>query len=80
MRARILSAEKFLAIGNKIDSVTHLKSLLRMFGKDIHLLKPEDVNAKDKMNYDSCERLCQTHVRQLLNQNVPSTFIVPDVL
>ena len=77
MRARILRAEKFLAIGNKIASVAHLKSLLQIFGKDVHLLKPEDLNAKDKMNYASCERLCQPHVRKLLKENVPSRFIVP---
>lgn len=77
MRARILRAEKFLAIGNKIASVAHLKSLLQMFGKDVHLLKPEDLNAKDKMNYASCERLCQPHVRKLSKENVPRTFIAP---
>ena len=75
MRARMLRAEKFLVIGNKIASVSHLKSLLQMFGKDVHLLKPEDLNAKDKMNYASCERLCQPHVRKLLKQHVSSIFL-----
>ena len=46
-----------------------------MFGKDVHLLKPEDLNAKDKMNYASCERLCQPHVRKLLKQHVSSIFL-----
>ena len=72
MRVRILRTEKFLAIGNKIASVSHIKCLLDMFEKDIHLLKPEDLNAKDKMNYASCERLCQPRIRELLQQHVPS--------
>nr|CAH0107495.1 unnamed protein product [Daphnia galeata] len=74
MRARMLRAEKFLAIVNKIASVSHLKSLLQMFGKDVHLLKTEDLNAKNKMNYASCES-CANLTQTLITVNNATFFV-----
>ena len=65
--------EKFLALGNKIASVADLKELRKLLPlKYKHLLKAEDLNVRDKMNYASCERLCHPRVQTLLNEYVPS--------
>ncbi|KAK4012282.1 hypothetical protein OUZ56_021383 [Daphnia magna] len=65
-RMRLLRSEKFLAIGNFIASPVHLQTVMNQYDKSRHLLKPEDLNAHDKMNYGSAERLCQPHISQLL--------------
>lgn len=65
-RMRLLRSEKFLAIGNFIASPVHLQTMMNQYDKSRHLLKPEDLNAHDKMNYGSAERLCQPHISQLL--------------
>ncbi|EFX70567.1 hypothetical protein DAPPUDRAFT_328025 [Daphnia pulex] len=66
LRMRLIRSEKFIAIGNYIASPVHLQTLMNQYDKSRHLLKPEDLNAHDKMNYGSAERLCQPHVSQLL--------------
>jgi hypothetical protein len=63
---RLIRSEKFIAIGNYIASPVHLQTPMNQYDKSRHLLKPEDLNAHDKMNYGSAERLCQPHVSQLL--------------
>jgi len=68
---RLLKSEKFLAIGYKIASSSDLQALMTAVSKDLHLLRPEDLNVRDKMNYDGCERLCKPHVRELLKRFVP---------
>lgn len=71
LQVRLLKSEKFLAIGNKIASSSDLQALMTAVSKDLHLLRPEDLNVRDKMNYDGCERLCKPHVRELLKKFVP---------
>lgn len=63
---RLIRTENFLAIGNYIASPVHLQTLMNQNENGRHLLKPEDLNAHDKMNYGSAERLCQPHFSQLL--------------
>ncbi|KAK4045387.1 hypothetical protein OUZ56_032994 [Daphnia magna] len=46
--------------------LVHLQTVMNQYDKSRHLLKPEDLNAHDKMNYGSAERLCQPHISQLL--------------
>ncbi len=73
LRVRLLKREKaiFLALGNKIASVSDLEMLLRAVSKDEHLLKDGDLNQHDKMNYDAVERLCNPKVQELLRKHVP---------
>ncbi len=67
---RLIRSGQFLAIGNYIASPVHSRlhpqTLMNQYDKSRHLLKSEDLNAHDKMNYGSAERLCQPHVSQLL--------------
>ena len=63
---RLVRYDKFLAIGNFIASPVHLETVMNQYDKSRHLLKPEDLNAFDKMNYGSSEWLCKPHISQLL--------------
>ena len=71
LRTRLLKREKFLILGDKIASCTFLDALLTSVTKDKHLLREGDLSLKDKMNYCAVERLCQPHVRVLLDEHVP---------
>ena len=75
LRVRLLKITKFLAIGSKIASSSDLEALFTAVTKDNHLLRPEDIDARDKMNYDGVERLCAPHVRVLLEKHVPGKKI-----
>jgi len=75
LRVRLLKTTKFLAIGSKIASSSDLEALFTAVTKDKHLLRPEDIDARDKMNYDGVERLCASHVRELLNKHVPGKTV-----
>lgn len=46
-----MKQKKIFAIGNKIASIADLRELMDHVGKECHILKPEDLNVKDKMNY-----------------------------
>ena len=72
---RLLRSEKFLAIGEFVASATHLQTLVDRGDKTEHLLKPEDLNAKDKMNYASAERLCGPQLFMLLDEVPGSSYI-----
>lgn len=73
LRVRLLKFTKFLALGNRICSCSDLIDLLIKVSKDKHLLRPDDLNYKDKMNYDAVERLCKPHIRALLAKYVPGS-------
>lgn len=75
LRVRLLKTTKFLAIGSKIASSSDLEALFTAVTKDKHLLRPEDIDARDKMNYDGVERLCASHVRELLNKHFPGKTV-----
>lgn len=76
LRTRLLKREKPLVLGNKIASATFLDSLLKVVGKDIHLLKEDDLNLTDKMNDSAAERLSRMHVRQLLQELIPGIVAI----
>ena len=77
MRSRLNRNEKFFAFGKKrIASAVDLKTLMNRTTKDVHKLRFVDLNVKDKMNYASCERLCQPHIPKLLKDEVPSKLII----
>ena len=74
LRTRLLKREKYLVLGQKIASPTDLETLVRRVGKDLHLLREEDLNLRDKMKYDAVVRLCQPHLIDLLRRHVPGNI------
>ena len=62
-----------LAFGNKIIFVSHLKILIDIISKDISLLSLSDIEPKDKMNFESANKLSQEYVRKLLLDHIPDS-------
>lgn len=72
LRTRFLKPGVVLPIGNKKASVDHLRYMLENTRKDEHRLTLSDINAEDKMNFNSAQKMCSTSVMNCL-KNIPDT-------
>lgn len=72
-RNRLLKPSILLPFGNKLISVSHLKILINIVSKDKHLLSLSDIECKDKMNFESANKISQAHVRKLLLNHIPDS-------
>lgn len=57
-------------MGNKVVSVVHIKTLLKVVRKEIHGLVLSDVIPEDRQNYRSFEKLMEERVLNSLEKNV----------
>lgn len=73
LRNRLLKPSILLPFGNKLISVSHLKILINIVSKDKHLLSLSDIEPKDKMNFESANKISQEYVRKLLLNHIPDS-------
>ncbi|KAF5278061.1 hypothetical protein FQA39_LY18402 [Lamprigera yunnana] len=52
LRTRLLKYPSIMPCGNKLISLTHLNIFMKTFSKDAHGLSKNDIEPKDKMNFD----------------------------
>jgi len=74
LRTRFLKRFLFLTFGNFIATPVHVEMMMRSVCKSIHLLRDVDLNANDKMNFASAQRLCAHQTRKLIGSHVPGIF------
>lgn len=70
LRNRLLKPSILLPFGNKLISVNHLKILINNVSKDKHLLSLSNIEPKNKMNFESANKISQEHVRKLLLNHI----------
>lgn len=63
-------AKKKLPFGNSSIDMLHLYVLLYAFTKDHHQLTESVLNAADRQNFASAERMCDAKVTELLDKSV----------
>lgn len=73
LRNRLLKPSILLPFGNKLISVSHLKILINIVSKDKHLLSLSDIEPKDKMNFESANKISQEYVQKLLLNHIPDS-------
>jgi len=71
LRTRFLKRFKFLTFGNFIATPVHVEIMMGTICKSIHLLRGVDLNANDKMNFASAQRLCAPQTIKLIESHVP---------
>lgn len=73
LRNRLCKFSIKLPIGDKQISLEHLKILIDKESKDKHKLTISDLDAKDRMNFSSVEKICNNDVIKLLEKSVPDS-------
>lgn len=71
LRTRFLKRLKFLSVGNFNATPVHVEMMMRNVCKSIHLLQDVNLNADDKMNFVSAQRLCAPQTRKFIESHVP---------
>jgi hypothetical protein len=60
LRNRILSSSSYMLIGNNTINIDYLLELIESKSKFLHNLVKSDICPRDKQNYRSCEKLCDS--------------------
>lgn len=70
---RSIFDKKVIPFGNNLIRVEHLYELLNKFTKDKHQLTLSTLNPKDKQNFRSVLRICDSRVTNLLRSHVKNS-------
>lgn len=73
LRNRLCKSDVKLTVGNKRISIDHLKTLIEKESKDKHKLTISDLDAKDRMNFASVEKICNDSILKLLEKSIPNS-------
>lgn len=69
-RKCLLKPSNFLAMGNKIASVSHLKILVGTVPKDVHGIVMKDICPDDRQNFKSMEKVMAPNVLNAISQHI----------
>ncbi|KAE8738051.1 hypothetical protein FOCC_FOCC016472 [Frankliniella occidentalis] len=72
-----LNPSRLLPIGNFIASQSHVRVLIKSVNKVEHGLTENDIDKKDKMNFNSSLKICSERVTNLLEGKMPGTTKIP---
>ena len=53
LKARLLSPSVVLPLGGFLAGIHHLQLVQKNYGKDLHGMRPKDLDHKDRQNYDA---------------------------
>lgn len=62
LRNAFLNENKVYQIGNKVADPNHLRQLIGILPKSLHLLSESDLDGKDRMNFKSVEKIISSEV------------------
>lgn len=62
LRNAFLNENKKFQIGDKVANPNHLRQLIGMFPRSLHLLSLTDLDGKDRMNFQSVEKIISSKV------------------
>ena len=68
LRSRILTPSILLPLGKYVAGAHHLQLVKHNFSKDQHALRQQDIDCKDKQNYESVQHITSNSVLSLLTQ------------
>lgn len=68
LRSRILTPSILLPLGKYVAGAHHLQLVKYNFSKDQHALRQQDIDCKDKQNYESVQHVTSNSVLSLLTQ------------
>lgn len=72
-RNRLLKRDIVLPMGSHKVSIEHLRKLLKLESKSVHLLAYSDVFPTDRMNFSSFEKIVADNVIEALRNKVPNS-------